>query len=261
MKRPLLIIFCALLGSSCFAVDQATKRSSQPETNQAPTKQSQFSPQMQTIVYENHQYQAIAFKLNNKTTQWKLSHSLEPKRIEDWADELGANLVVNGGFFTESFEPTGLFRLEGMTLSESTYTSATVGSIQIRDGSLTLVNTSQLPSAGDLFQSYPLLIRPDGGIAVEADTEKIARRTILAQDTQDFTYVILFDGTPLSLYTASIILPRMFPELVWALNLDGGPSTGATYESENGRKHILPAIELPIVLSAKMVSPALPSGQ
>ena len=261
MKRPLLFIFCALLGSSCFAVDQATKRSSQPETNQAPTKQNEFSPQTQTIVYENHQYQAIVFKLNNKTTQWKLSHSHDPKRIEDWADELDANLVVNGGFVTEAFEPTGLFRLDGSTLSKSAYTSATIGSVQLLEGLLALANTSQLPANGDLFQSYPLLIRPDGAIAVEEDTEKIARRTILAQDTQDFTYVILFDGTPLSLYTASIILPRMFPELVWALNLDGGPSTGATYASENGRKHILPAIELPIVLSAKTVSPALPSGQ
>lgn len=242
-------------------MDQATKNPSSPSTNDQRPEQNEFSPQLQTIVYENHQYQAIVFKLNNKTTQWKLSYSQTPKRIEDWADELGANLVVNGGFFTETFAPTGLFRLDGTNISDSAYTSTTVGSVQLREGLLTLVNTSQLPASLDLFQSYPLLIRPDGAIAVEEDTEKIARRTILAQDAMDFTYVILFDGTPLSLYTASVILPRMYPDLVWALNLDGGPSTGATYSVGNGRKHILPAIELPIVLSAKTVSPALPSGQ
>lgn len=261
MKYLSLFIFIALLGTGCLTLDSTFQNQANDAVQNTVVSDTPFTPRVESFVYENHQYQATIFKLNNKTTQWKLSHSTEPKRIEDWADELDADFVVNGNFFTEENEPTGLFRLDGQVISDAPYTSTTVGSVHLRNGSFSLVNSEKKPTSGDLFQSYPLLIRPDGKTAVEEDTEKIARRTILAQDDHDYTYIILFDSTPLSLYTASIILPRLLPELTWALNLDGGPSTGAVYKTSDGRKHILPATELPIVLSAKMASPALPNGQ
>lgn len=269
MKKSLILLLLPLVFAGCSLPVAELPRNSLPTdtANQATAepkwehlKQGLDGKKM-TTTYEEHVYTALVFKLDNKLTQWNLSHSTEPKRLSQWAVELQSDVTINGAFFTEDFLPTGIFKADNQTLGKNAYSGESIGTISIENGRLSLVTGDKKPTGQEVFQSFPLLIRPDKTEAIEQDSEKIARRTIIGGDNNDFTYIVIFDTTPLSLYTASIVLPRLLPELTWALNLDGGPSTGIYIADANNPLSVLPAAGLPIVLSAKMAAPASPRGQ
>lgn len=211
--------------------------------------------------YDAHRYETIVFRLNNMLYQWDLHYSKTPRRLQAWSDELSAPLLMNGSFFTETYEPTGYFAVDGSVISNSSYTEGNIGTVAISQGKLRLIGSVQNVSEGtDAFQSFPLLLS-EGLPTIDADSEKIARRTILAQNEQGQTFVILFDASPVTLHDAAQVLLSLGLELDWALNLDGGPSSGIIARGETRSATILPAAELPIVLSAKKVSGASQNGQ
>lgn len=232
---------------------------SQPETK--PEWQeisSGFRQKKMSISYDGHSYEALVLQLNNKLFQWDLHYSQTPKRLQEWFDELQPSLVLNGAFFTEEYVPTGYFIADGTVKNDKAYTDGNIGTVAFDGGKIRL--QSSLPAVTG-FQSFPLLLRPPNLATIDTDSEKIARRTILAQDKHGHTMVILFDTAPITLHDAAQVLLLAELNLDWALNLDGGPSTGAIAKDGEHQIHVLPAAELPIVISAKRVSEASPNGQ
>lgn len=264
LTRRLLLLCTPLMMSGCAFLPAPNTSKPAPPSPQPTVWESLsegFDQKKYVTEYDAHRYETIVFRLNNMLYQWDLHYSKTPRRLQAWSDELSASLLVNGAFFTEAYEPTGYFAVEGSVVSNSPYTQGNIGTVAISQGKLKLIESAQIIAEGaEAFQSFPLLLSK-GLPTIEADSEKIARRTILAQNNQGQTFVILFDATPVTLHDAAQVLLGLGLELDWALNLDGGPSSGVIARGDTESATILPAAELPIVLSAKKVSAASPNGR
>lgn len=150
-----------------------------------------------------------------------------PKSLDQWQDETGALLVVNGGFFTENFEATGLIVVDGVSSGQSY--AGFGGMVTMQDGYANVRGLVQYPfdsaeTPQNAIQAFPMLIEPgsrysDGG-------GQPARRTVIAQDQAGRLLFILSSRSHFTLAGMAEWLANSDLALVNALNLDGGTSTG-----------------------------------
>jgi hypothetical protein len=153
----------------------------------------------------------------------------EPKSLTDWQITTGALIVVNGGFFTESNQATGLIVVDGQSSGVSY--EGFGGMLAITEAGPRLQWLTQQPYdpneillAG--LQSFPMLVTPGGQAGYVEEDGLPARRTVIAQDINgQFLFLLASTGT-LTLYELSQYLVESDLELDAALNLDGGASTG-----------------------------------
>lgn len=168
-------------------------------------------------------------------TQYQLEIGYSPGRpqsLPKWLEETQAVMVVNGGYFTEEQQATGLLIAQGEVYGQSY--GGFAGMLAITQaGEATLRWVEQEPYRPEeqlwgALQSFPILVKPGGVLGFPADQEsgRVARRTVIAQDTSGrFLFII----TPLghfTLHQLSLYLTESDLQLDIALNLDGGPSSG-----------------------------------
>jgi uncharacterized protein YigE (DUF2233 family) len=153
----------------------------------------------------------------------------QPRSLAQWQADTGALIVVNGGFFTETYDATGLVIVAGQP-SGTSYAdfggmlAITAAGPQLRWLPEQPYDPSEPLMAG--LQSFPMLIRPGGIWGYTEKDEVAARRTAVGQDWQGrIVFVIASTGT-LTLYELARYLAESDLELERALNLDGGASSG-----------------------------------
>ncbi len=152
----------------------------------------------------------------------------KPWPLSLWREQTGADVVINGGYFTEEMTATGLMIVDG-DVSGWNYTFG--GMVDIRAGALRVRPLIDEPyQAGELIddglQAFPLLVQPggvDGYSDVTADRD---RRTVIAQDRAGKIIVMVADMPQFTLTELSAWLLASDLEIDIALNLDGGTSSG-----------------------------------
>lgn len=154
---------------------------------------------------------------------------LEPKSLTDWQLATGALVVVNGGFFTESNEATGLIIVDGQTSGVSY--EGFGGMLAITEASPRLLWLAQQPYDPDEIllaglQSFPMLVIPGGQVGYAEENGLLARRTVIAQDSNGRILFLLASTGTFTLHELSHYLVKSDLEIDAALNLDGGASTG-----------------------------------
>jgi hypothetical protein len=175
---------------------------------------------------------------------WRLDQSLfrldvayqeTPQSLEEWQAETKALMVVNGSYFWvegEQYFPSGLIILEGQAMG-SPYESF-AGMLAIVEGWSELRWLAEEPydpaeplAAG--LQSFPLLVKPGGelGFPVQFEDNIRARRTVIGQDREGRLLLIVTPRGHFTLHQLSLYLTESDLNLDIAMNLDGGPSTGA----------------------------------
>jgi uncharacterized protein YigE (DUF2233 family) len=200
--------------------------------------------------YEGKTVKLLVYKLDQTQITSSLEHTDQPKRLEEWETNTKSEILLNAGYFDENFRPTGLFVINGDEIGGNRYDPSRSGLIKITDGYLIIEDTDFIPDIQDnisLLQSFPLLLS-NGKPAVKEDSEKLARRTVIAQDSEEHIYLIVIDQTPISLYGMMQVLIDSELPLDMALNLDGGTSTGIRVRSENYSESITPLTPLPQIL-------------
>lgn len=173
-----------------------------------------------------------------------------PQSMTDWQNETGALIVVNGGFFTEANEATGLIVVDGQH-SGTSYDGfggmLVIGSTgpDLRWLPMQPYDPSEPISAG--LQSFPMLVKPDGVLGYNDEDGQPARRTVIAQDGNGrFIFVLATSGT-FTLHHMSQFLLETDLDISLALNLDGGASTGILLaEPMDG---VAPFTLLPVVIT------------
>lgn len=151
------------------------------------------------------------------------------QRLMDWQADTDALVVVNGGYFTEANQATGLIVVDGQT-SGATYREFG-GMLAIFQDSVELRWLPQAPynPAEPLLaavQSFPMLVKPRGLVGLLEEDGLPARRTVIGQDRQGrFLFILATTGT-MTLHEMSRYLVESDLDLELALNLDGGSSTG-----------------------------------
>jgi hypothetical protein len=168
----------------------------------------------------------------------------DPKSVRTWREETGASLVVNGSYFLEDNQASGYWqageiesRIDWPTLEEHKDPVGYTFAVSTVDEELLLRYLPTEPidePTPDTFLSFPTLIA-DGQPLVSRDSGMLARRTVVAsQDSMvgpGHDYVIVTEEGQLSLYELAHWLAEQPEQFNIAGNLDGGPSTGISYEN------------------------------
>lgn len=154
----------------------------------------------------------------------------QPRRVSEWYAQLGASLVVNGGFFMEDYRTLGLIVSDGQRFGFSFEGHG--GMLSIYGNVISLRSLARDPYSPEepldqAVQGRPMLLYPGG---VPADFElgsDGSRRTAVALDRSGRMVLIAIDFGAVSLYALrDWLASRQDLDLSVALNLDGGGSTG-----------------------------------
>lgn len=152
--------------------------------------------------------------------------------VSVWAQQTGALLTVNGGYFTSEKYVTGL------TISNGERHGAAYGDYAgmlavTYDGAVTVRWLRAWPydpyeALREAIQSFPVLVKPGGvmGFPADADDGRLSRRTVAAQDSQGRLLLLIAPRGNLSLHQLADWLAASDLEIDVALNLDGGTSSG-----------------------------------
>ncbi|MCL4867592.1 MAG: phosphodiester glycosidase family protein [Anaerolineae bacterium] len=152
-----------------------------------------------------------------------------PQTLPQWQAETGALLLVNGGYFTPEYIATGLIIVGGQASGRSY--EGFGGMVVINGGGLVLRSLAEQPyQSGEeiaaALQSFPLLVRPGGGLGFPDEDNRLSRRTVIAQDNQGRVLFLVAPLGGFTLHQLSQWLVNSDLDLHIALNLDGGASTG-----------------------------------
>ncbi len=177
-------------------------------------------------------------------------HPGNPQSLTDWQLETGALVVVNGGFFTETNEATGLIIVDSQPSGVSYMGFG--GMLAINESGPELRWLAQQPydPAENLLaalQSFPMLVIAGNQIGYTEENGLPARRTVIAQDTQNQMIFLLATTGTFTLYELGQFLIDSDLNLTAALNLDGGASTGLLLAEPVGG--VAPYSLLPVVIT------------
>lgn len=182
----------------------------------------------------------------------------EPQSLASWQQATGAELVVNGGFFTPENVATGLVVVDGEASGQSY--EGFGGMLVVSDSGVEIWPLAKRPYQPDAaiqygLQSFPMLVQAGEAVFTREDDQR-ARRTAVAVDRNGRLLFIVAEQATFTLATFSHFLADSSLELETALNLDGGTSTGLLLTSPPIQ---IPAYSLlPTVITA---SPAPGSSQ
>lgn len=188
-------------------------------------------------------YEVLAFRVDLHRAKLTIADLAMSIALEGVLSRTGGSLAVNGGFFTPDTRPEGLAVSEGRELSEKNpLLGGGVLTVAHGHGQLFAVEDYAAPDGLDFaIQCRPRLVV--GGVQhVKKDDGREAERTALC----------LRDGSTLEVVIAHGEVPGHGPTLsAWsglltargcqdALNLDGGPSTGAAWREGGTIKGVPP---------------------
>jgi uncharacterized protein YigE (DUF2233 family) len=157
-----------------------------------------------------------------------------PKKLSEWVNAIHPLVAINGGFFEENYKATALSITDGIA-SGASY-QGFGGMLTVKsDGSVELVSLLEHSSSPgkdvlQAIQSFPRLVW-DGQVIPKLDNEQRARRTAVAIDHTGHLLLIVSDTPLWTLAELGQWLKASDLEIVHALNLDGGPSTGLAIQA------------------------------
>lgn len=175
-----------------------------------------------------------------------LELALNPTHAPLASVSTSAMVVTNASFFTPDFRPTGLLVSNGKVLAPFVREAGSAGSgVFVLEGGVPdlierdAVSNRSFFGASIALQAGPRVIERDGRPGIRKDDGATARRTVIGKDARGFVAIAVITGgsepwAGPSLFDLQRILGReglgatTRPELAFefALNLDGGPSTG-----------------------------------
>ncbi len=155
-----------------------------------------------------------------------------PALVSAWAQQTGAALVINGGYFTEEQIVTGLTISNRERFGTPYGDFAGMFAVTERgEVSVRWLRAWPYDSQENLreaVQCFPVLVKPGGvmGFPADADDGRIARRTVVAQDRNGRILLMVAPRGFFDLHTLATWLAASDLDVDVALNLDGGASSG-----------------------------------
>ena len=177
----------------------------------------------------------FSFRLIGNTT----IENMEEGWVDRMVEEEDVVAAVNGGYFLEGFEPTGLLVSEGKVLNP--WKKGAGSGVFRVEGKKAAIDWSKERDPGweddeMAIQSHPLVVEPGGEPGIYANRNRYRERTLVAVDREDHVIILCsfrnmngHDLSGLDLYEAMEVLmageKRGGLSVKAALNLDGGAST------------------------------------
>ncbi|MDF2940834.1 MAG: hypothetical protein K0R66_1476 [Gammaproteobacteria bacterium] len=177
-------------------------------------------------------FEMIAVKVNHyQASFYTQANPQTAANVSTIGYEEKAFMAVNGGFFTPSFTPDGLFVENGKQISPESQQPIFTAMVTINDQGQLNIGPGDMPYENAKFaiQAGPLLIDHSQMLVSKVNQfDQSATRTVLAESSDG--QLIVISTSDMSLYTLENILyahPEWFgvQKIVTAVNLDGGKSS------------------------------------
>ena len=196
-------------------------------------------------------------RLDPAAFTFNVAYHPDPRTLEVWQVETGALVVVNGGYYRiekDKAVPTGLTVINGQPSGASYGPFAGMFTVTADGPGLRWLERQPYDPSEPLIaalQSFPILVKPGGveGFPASAEDNQPARRTAVARDTSGRILFIIAQKGRFTLHTFSDFLTASDLSLDFAINLDGGPSSGLLLADP--REQIPAFTPLPIVITVK----------
>lgn len=178
-----------------------------------------------------------------------------PQSLSDWMKQTHALAVINGGYFNEKNQPTGLLIANGQVYGASYQGFGGMLSVDGR-GHISLRSLRNQPYAPSneqiqqATQSSPMLMENGQRTTFNANAAS-DRRTVAAIDKQGRLLLIISPNRAFSLDEMADLLASSDLAIQTALNLDGGASTGMYVHAGAQKVAIESVTTLPIVIIVK----------
>jgi hypothetical protein len=149
------------------------------------------------------------------------------KNLDEWMQQLGAALVVNGSYYARDGRPDTPFLSDGVPLGPQDY-DAKAGAFVASPGFTGIRNLAQtdwksaFQGASNAMVSYPLLVA-DGDARLPTPSRWLANRSFVGQDDKGWIIIGTTTDAFFSLDRLADFLRGAHLDLTIALNLDGGP--------------------------------------
>ncbi len=178
----------------------------------------------------------VIVQVNQSEYLIKIIESDPPKSFKDWCQDENYMVVINGGFFLEDYQPTGLLITEDGTKSNSYFDKnkgmfyvTSSNEIFIKNLSFGAGDTSNMKYA---LQSFPILVEKQKNKIEQGQYNDIALRSFVGIDDEGKFVIGNSMSSSVTLSALSDNLIRL--NLQTALNLDGGSSSGLCIRDKKG---------------------------
>jgi hypothetical protein len=179
--------------------------------------------------------------------RWEFANDpTAPRSVHEWREDFGAELVVNGAYFTETNQPAGYYAIDGVQSGNATCPSFHDGErsigytfgVVLEHDRLDMVYLPDVPETFSFctrettgFASFPTIILNDVSM-IETDSALRASRTVLAETVEGDQEIIVTESGEVTLYALAAWLLEQPETYELVGNLDGGPSTGISMKGE-----------------------------
>jgi uncharacterized protein YigE (DUF2233 family) len=174
-----------------------------------------------------------------------------PRAISAWAADYGAAIAVNAGYFDDVGRPVALLVSDGVAVGDTYLDQGGMFAVTA-DGRLLLTALSDEPYNGEplqqALQGWPLLVRAPGVAAYAVEDGRRSRRTAVGLDQAGRVILLVSPAADFSLAEWSQYLAAADLQLVRAVNLDGGSSTGIALRNANAATAVEAFAALPFAL-------------
>lgn len=183
---------------------------------------------MPFLVLSSHASDWIAYRVNNADHTFSLVDNPNPDKplfVNDIAKRYQALLVINGGFYTPEYLPTGYLKIDG-NIVYGRKPKGLSGYIGISKSGRLKVFFRQSPPSDypSILQTGPFLVDPGGVHGIKTPDTRVADRIVVVGHTSgDYTFLLAKRAT---LYDLASRILSTFDDVDFALNLDGGPVAG-----------------------------------
>ena len=201
----------------------------------------------------------VAYRIVPRWVDFRVHYDPVPHTIDEWQTLSGADIVINGGFFTGGYAPMGRIVTDGVLYGAPLdYGDDSIGvpGLFAVTGDIAeiyaLGHESYTPRGmrfDQALESYPILLLPGGQPTFGVDTGFVARRTVIGIDEDRNVLILVSSVNLFTLNSLAEWLPHSGLQLDMALNLDGGRSTGLAANVAGNALLIESYVPLPIVLA------------
>ncbi|HEX8806055.1 MAG TPA: phosphodiester glycosidase family protein [Candidatus Aquilonibacter sp.] len=167
-----------------------------------------------------------------------LSNRLRPSDnaiVADLAQETGAVVGINGGFYSMAGGPDGLLILDGKRIGYAR--SDWKGYFSIDGTGAASIGTDVQPTVPYAMQGYPMLIEPGGVMGIRSNDHIQARRSVIAQSGSTIVAMVVSQISLFELASFLMQNPSAFglTHFDAALNLSGSATSGFYAKMPHGK--------------------------
>ncbi|MEI6222546.1 MAG: phosphodiester glycosidase family protein [bacterium] len=162
-----------------------------------------------------------------------LQDTQKPLFVDEWREQSGAQVVINGNYFQENYHTAGFLKTNGNVFGE--IRSPYDGIFLVANGKAEVRYLKEKPVKNTAtiefgITNFPMLIANGKNLLSGKATEQ-QRRTAIAQTSEGMLLLIVTKRMSLTLAGLTDFLVHSDLSITNALNLDGGASTGLSIKT------------------------------